>query len=238
MHLTICSYPRSGRHRTQAAFAALGDFRMGTTPMEPWSASFFDMMDTPEHYRKVPGARHIADESSYPATAANRLMIHATHHVPSRVRGLKIIVIRHPVAVAVSVAKKWQSELNKSEAEYWAFLEDYVRVGAQYAATKHGGNIWQTDQVDFFSTVNPDDVFLRYESLDEGRLMDALLCLGIKSNSMAPMPRFEELQKVNPIMYRRGDPDAWEQEIGDLRELACRKYRWIIQDFFRKPVKR
>jgi hypothetical protein len=126
MIITVCSYPRSGRHKFAAKLSTLQKWEINGKPVTPSAVGIldgigpavgYDLIDEPDDSVESIVKRYQEKDGVY---------LFATHLPPSEVPGNKIVLIRDPREVAVSYSHWWMRTNGKSEQTRQEFLRDWV----------------------------------------------------------------------------------------------------------------
>jgi len=215
MIITICSYPRSGRHRMAAAIYSLSNWQgMYSGFRVPVSVGLFDgFLDGPpergfQEEKDVLAMSNLSQIYEYMKRGSKTSLIYlmATHLPPHRVPGPKLVVVRDPREVAVSYSHWWAKTAGLTEKQRLVFLEDWVRLPACEVKQMWRANISRWDWEDWHASVNGDEPFIWFPQINpesvSRMLRDKFWVDTIPGESM----EFGDLHKKDPVMYRRGKP--------------------------------
>jgi hypothetical protein len=232
MIITVCSYPRSGRHKFAAKLASLQAWERDGKPITPVAVGIFEDIGPVVGYE-------LADEQGvatadiikrYKDKDDGRVYILATHLPPSEVPGNKIVLIRDPREVAVSYSHWWMKTTGRTEEQRQEFLSDWVCHSATRVKKKWGANISKCNWTHWHSDLQPRDV-LKFEEIDAYNMWEQFQRFDVDAMRNGPEINFEWLRAGDPYMFRRGERCL--DEFPDLlKEEADRRWGHLIRRFW------
>jgi hypothetical protein len=212
MIITVCSYPRSGRHKFAAKLSTLQKWELKGKPITPVGVGIFEDIGPVVGYDHV-DVQGVATHDMISKFARmdddERIYILATHLPPSEVPGNKIVLIRDPREVAVSYSHWWMKTTGRSEPTRQEFLRDWVYHSATKVKSKWGANISKCNWTHWHSDLQPRDV-LKFEEINTYNMWEQFQRFDVDAMSNGPEINFEWLRSGDPHMFRRDElkPEA------------------------------